>query len=339
MQCCLVLVVPVSAFGCRQWHEVQCIVWAPCWDRVQGECWSRGGECNRQGFGEDANCVGMTIVRDKFNKLCHVLCHSAIGVGVFYMGRRDSDPASNGEARGGQWVVYDSHWRGCLSILGGFFKCYMLCVVFAAKCTLNSSGRSVCPLQALEELWRGKKDAFGLRLRRAASNVHFQSNSRKVVINQFHSALHVLPRAKWECTVINIEALQYFVCGEFFYFTIFGVWIQIFPSARCSSPAVMTLRIGMPVFFSFEFKGLGKGCHEEQEEDRRHVVPLTDSYTLWDLFDLIFNLQHAGVIVIDLLDGICKFRGGAISAYDIDQQLVICGIICFDEVDKANIRC
>ena len=92
-------------------------------------------------------------------------------------------------------------------------------------------------------------------------------------------------------------------------------------------------------FFSFEFKGLGKGCHEEQEEDRRHVVPLTDSYTLWDLFDLIFNLQHAGVIVIDLLDGICKFRGGAISAYDIDQQLVICGIICFDEVDKANIRC
>ena len=176
-----------------------------------------GGECNRQGFGEDANCVGMTIVRDKFNKLCRVSCHSAIGVGVFYMERRDSDPASNGEARGGQWVVYDSRWKGCLLILGGFFRCNVsgVCVVFAAKCTLNCGGRSVRPLQALEELWRGKKDAFGLRLRRAASNVHFQSKSRKVVVDQFHSALHVLPCAKWECAIINIEALQYFVCDEF----------------------------------------------------------------------------------------------------------------------------
>ena len=51
-------------------------------------------------------------------------------------------------------------------------------------------------------------------------------------------------------------------------------------------------------FFPFEFKGLSKGCHKEQEEDRRHVVPLTYSYTLWDLFDLVFNLQHTGVVMI-----------------------------------------
>ena len=50
----------------------------------------RKGGYNCQGFWEDANCVGVTIVRNKFNKLCHVSCHSAIGVGVFYMGRRDS---------------------------------------------------------------------------------------------------------------------------------------------------------------------------------------------------------------------------------------------------------
>jgi hypothetical protein len=102
-----------------------------------------GGECNRQGFGKDANCVGMTIVKYKINKLCRVSCRSAIGVGVFYMGRRDSDPASNGEARGGQWVVYDSRWRGCLLILGGFFRCNVsrVCMVFAAKCTLNCGCR------------------------------------------------------------------------------------------------------------------------------------------------------------------------------------------------------
>ena len=62
----------------------------------------RKGGCNHQGFWEDVNCVGMTVVRDKFNKLCCVLCHSAIGVGMVFVGRCDSDSASNGEARGGQ---------------------------------------------------------------------------------------------------------------------------------------------------------------------------------------------------------------------------------------------
>ena len=124
----------------------------------------RREKSNHQGLWEDANCVGVTIVRNKFNKLCHVSCHSAIGVGMFYMGRRDSDPAFNGEARGGQRVVYDSRWRGCFLILGGFFWCNVsgVCMVFVAKCMLNCGGCSVRPVQALEELWRGGKDAFGL---------------------------------------------------------------------------------------------------------------------------------------------------------------------------------
>jgi hypothetical protein len=85
---------------------------------------------------------------------------------VFYMGRHDSDPASNGEARGGQWFVYDNRWRGCLLILGGFFRCNVsgVCMVFASKCTLNCGGRNLRPLQSLEELWRGEKYALGLRL-------------------------------------------------------------------------------------------------------------------------------------------------------------------------------
>ena len=113
----------------------------------KGSAGRRGGN-NCQGFWEDAYCVGMTVVRDKFNKLCCVSCHSAIGVGMGFVGRRDSDSASNREARGGQWVVYDSRWRGCLLILGGFFRCnvYGVCVVFAVKCTLNCGGGSVRPL-------------------------------------------------------------------------------------------------------------------------------------------------------------------------------------------------
>ena len=82
MQCCLVLVVPVSAFGYHQWHEVQCVAWAPCWDRVQGGGWSRGGECNHQGFGEDANCVEMTIVRGRVTVPLVLACFTWDGVTV-----------------------------------------------------------------------------------------------------------------------------------------------------------------------------------------------------------------------------------------------------------------
>jgi hypothetical protein len=57
-----------------------------------------------------------------------------------------------------------------------------------------------------------------------------------MVVDQFHSALQVLSCTKWEGAGINIEALQYFICSEFFYFDIFGVWLQMFPSARCLSP-------------------------------------------------------------------------------------------------------
>ena len=64
-------------------------------------------------------------------------------------------------------------------------------------------------------------------------------------------------------------------------------------------------------FLPCELKGLSKGCQKEQEEDRRHVVPFTYSYTLRDLCDLVFDLQHAGVVVVDPLNGICKIRGGA----------------------------
>ena len=40
-------------------------------------------------------------------------------------------------------------------------------------------------------------------------------------------------------------------------------------------------------FHPFKFKNLSKGFHKEQEEDRHHVVPLTYSHVLQDLFDLV----------------------------------------------------
>jgi hypothetical protein len=60
------------------------------------------GGCNRQRFGEDADCIVGTIVRGKCNKLHCVLRHYASGVGVLQVGRCDNNTASDGEARGGQ---------------------------------------------------------------------------------------------------------------------------------------------------------------------------------------------------------------------------------------------
>ena len=68
----------------------------------------------------------------------------------------------------------------------------------------------------------------------------------------------------------------------------------------------------------FEFESLSEGCHNEQEEDRHHVVLLTYSHTLRDLFDLIFNLQHKCVVAVDRLDGSCKFRRGSVSTQDVN---------------------
>ena len=53
----------------------------------------------------------------------------------------------------------------------------------------------------------GGKDAFGLRLQRAVSNVHFQSKSRKVVVDQFHSALQIFGNVKTDDTV-EIDAID-----------------------------------------------------------------------------------------------------------------------------------
>jgi hypothetical protein len=43
------------------------------------------------------------------------------------------------------------------------------------------------------------------------------------------------------------------------------------------------------------------------------------SYTLRDLCNLIFDLQHAVVVVVDPLNGSCKFWGWAISMQDVNE--------------------
>ncbi len=53
--------------------------------------------------------------------------------------------------------------------------------------------------------WRGgKEDTFELRLRGAASNVHFQPESCKVVVDEVHPALQVLPCPERKGAVVHV---------------------------------------------------------------------------------------------------------------------------------------
>ena len=69
----------------------------------------------------------------------------------------------------------------------------------------------------------------------------------------------------------------------------------------------------------YELESLSKGCHEEQDQDRCHVVSLTNSYTLGDLFNFIFDFQHTCVVAVYCFNGIYKFWWGSIPAQDVNQ--------------------
>jgi hypothetical protein len=45
--------------------------------------------------------------------------------------------------------------------------------------------------------------------------VHFKSKAAEVTVEKGKSASHVSAQLEYECTIINIEALEYFNCREF----------------------------------------------------------------------------------------------------------------------------
>ncbi len=91
-------------------------------------------------------------------------------------------------------------------------------------------------------------------------------------------------------------------------------------------------------FPPFKFQSLGKGHHEEQEEDGHHVVPLADSHGLRDLCSFVFNCQYACVVTVNCFNGSCEFWWGAILAEDVNQQHMISCVVRFDQIYKAYVQ-
>jgi hypothetical protein len=88
---------------------------------------------------------------------------------------------------------------------------------------LTKSSRSKSPtnctltapwLMLLKELRRWEEDTNCLGLAAAPPNVHLKAKAGKVPVDEFHAFQEAVPCIKREGSIINIEALNYFVGTE-----------------------------------------------------------------------------------------------------------------------------
>ena len=138
-------------------------------------------------------------------------------------------------------------------------------MVRAAECTLNGARRSACPLRALEELWRMQDNTV-----RCTFPIQIaQSGGGSIQFRIAGPLLYQMGRCHYQH---KGNSISYAV--SFFYFDIFGIAAN-FCIGKVFVTGYHDTKDRDVQFHPFEFKSLSKGCHEEQEEqDRRHVVPL-----------------------------------------------------------------
>ncbi len=67
----------------------------------------------------------------------------------------------------------------------------------------------------VKEVGGGEEGTIRFQGGLSASNVHFMSKAAKVTVEKGKAAHHVSAQLEYECTIINIEALEYFNCREF----------------------------------------------------------------------------------------------------------------------------
>ena len=54
--------------------------------------------------------------------------------------------------------------------------------------------------------------------------------------------------------------------------------------------------------------------------------------------NFVLNFQDTCVVAIDVLDCSCEFGRRPVFAEDVDEERMVDRVICFDQVNKANIR-
>ncbi len=87
------------------------------------------------------------------------------------------------------------------------FQCRVdvACALGLPERVLYYAGCGVGLFEALKELrGAGEEDTFSFRLQAASSNMHFQPKSCKVVVDEFHPTLQILPCLERKGAVVHI---------------------------------------------------------------------------------------------------------------------------------------
>jgi hypothetical protein len=90
--------------------------------------------------------------------------------------------------------------------------------------------------------------------------------------------------------------------------------------------------------FPYNFKCFSKRSHEKEEEDRGHVITLSDTNCLWDFYDFLLNFLYRNFVSVYYLDCGNKFWRGALLFKDAKQQCVVCCVVCFNKVNESYIQ-
>ena len=91
------------------------------------------------------------------------------------------------------------------------------------------------------------------------------------------------------------------------------------------------------LFPPYNFLGLDKGSHEEEEVDRSHVVALSYSNCLRYFDAFIFNFDDAYAVRVEGSDCGDKFWRGTVSFENAEEKIVVGCVISLDEVDKTHV--
>jgi hypothetical protein len=94
---------------------------------------------------------------------------------------------------------------------------------------------------------------------------------------------------------------------------------------------------GDVLLFPNNFQGFGKGSHEEKEEDRGHVIALSDSDCLGDFNTFVLNFEDADIVGVEGSNCSDKFRRSTVSFEDAEEKGVVGCVVGFDKIDETDV--
>ena len=147
--------------------------------------------------------------------------------------------------------------------------------------------------------------------------MHLKTEPAEVMKDEVHAPCEVFSRLKWECTIVNIKALENFVGGECSCREHCRCVTANFPFDHVVITSSHDFENGDVLLAPYDYERFGKRSHEEEKEDRGHVVTLAHSDCLGYFNFFFFNFQDACVVSVNSLDCCYKLWRGTVLFKDL----------------------